>query len=334
MMITGALTRTLRAAALRLAAAAAALTLPAAALAQFDTQLSQYWATPTYYNAGAAGQIDSIRIIGIGRLQWVGIDNAPQSFVGLADCPFKIGGKRVGAGIAVMQESAGLYSSLDFTLQFAYKLKLFKGTLSIGLELGLISETFKGSDAYIPDDDDYHESSDEAIPSSDVNGTVFDLSAGVFYTHPLFWAGVSVKHFTEPTVTMSSDSDTETQYEFQTGRTCYFMAGSNIPIKNTLFEIQPSMMAKTDFTFFSAEITARAVYNHLLSGGLAYRWQDALSILLGVEYKSFFIGYAYDYPLSNISKASSGSHEFMLRYNVKLDLSDKNKNKHKSIRIM
>lgn len=324
-----------RAPVLRLAALAALLAIAAGeAHAQFDTQLSQYWALPTYYNAGAAGQIDSIRITGAGRIQWVGIDNAPQAFIGMADSPFKILGKRVGAGVAFMQESAGLYSSLNATLQFAYKIKVLKGELSIGLEIGLISETFKGSEAYIPDDDDYHESSDEAIPSTDVNGTVFDFSAGAFFTHRLFWAGVSVKHFTQPTVTLTSDSDTETQYEFETGRTCYFMAGSNIPLKNTLFEIQPSVMAKTDFTFFSAEVTARAVYNKLLSGGLGYRWKDALSVLLGVEYKSFFIGYCYDYPVSKISQASSGSHEFFLRYNVKLDLGDKNKNKHKSIRIM
>lgn len=35
-----------------------------------------------------------------------------------------------------------------------------------------------------------------------------------------------------------------------------------------------------------------------------------------------------------IVKASSGSHEVFLGYSLKLDLSDKNKNKHKSIRIM
>ena len=313
---------------------ASVMLLPAVAHAQFDSQLSHYWAVPTYYNAGAVGQIDYIRVSGVGRLQWVGIDNAPQSFIALADSPFKFLGKRIGAGVVIMQESAGLYSSLNATAQIAFKRKLLKGELSIGLEVGLVSETFKGTEVYIPDDDDYHESSDDAIPTTDVNGTAFDLSLGVMYTHRLFWAGVSVKHVTQPTVTMTSSSDTETQYEFETGRTCYFMAGSNIEVKNTLFEIQPSMLAKTDFTFFSAEITARAVYNKMFSGGLAYRWDDAVSVLLGAEFKGFYIGYCYDYPISSISKASSGSHEIMLRYNVKLDMSDKNKNKHKSIRIM
>ena len=56
--------------------------------------------------------------------------------------------------------------------------------------------------------------------------------------------------------------------------------------------------------------------------------------MIGAEYKNFIAGYAYDYPVSAIVKASSGSHEVFLGYRMKLDLSNKNKNKHKSIRIM
>ena len=116
------------------------------AMAQTDAQLTQYWAMPTYYNAGAVGNSDFIRVTAASRLQWVGIPKAPKSFIGLADSPFKVFGKRVGAGAAIMQESAGLYSSLNASLQAAYKLKVIKGELSIGLQFGLISETFKGSE--------------------------------------------------------------------------------------------------------------------------------------------------------------------------------------------
>lgn len=69
-------------------------------------------------------------------------------------------------------------------------------------------------------------------------------------------------------------------------------------------------------------------------GGLSYRWKDAMVIMIGAEYRNFIAGYAYDYPVSAIVKASSGSHEVFLGYSLKLDFSDKNKNKHKSIRIL
>ena len=132
----------------------------------------------------------------------------------------------------------------------------------------------------------------------------------------------------------TGENGNEKNYEFQMGRTLYFMAGSNIPIKNTLFEVIPSMLVKSDFTFTTGEATVRCRYNKFLSAGVGYRWNDAVYAVLSAEFKGFYIGYSYDYPTSAIAKASSGSHEIFAGYSLKLDLSDKNRHKHKSIRIM
>lgn len=59
-----------------------------------------------------------------------------------------------------------------------------------------------------------------------------------------------------------------------------------------------------------------------------------MSLILGAEIKGFYIGYSYDYPVSDIVKASSGSHEVFVGYRLKLDLSEKNRHRHKSVRIM
>lgn len=314
----------------------AAVLCPEAA-AQVDAQFTQYYAVPTFYNAGATGDTDFVRLRGGTRLQWMGIDNAPKSFIITGDMPFKFIGKRFGTGLVMQQESLGLYKNLNIAAQLSYKHKLFGGVLSAGLQVGIISETFKGSEVYIPDDDDYHESTDDAIPTTDLTGTSLDLGLGVYFTHKLFWAGVSCQHVNNPTITFnaeSGESTNEKNYEFKAGRILYFMAGSNIPVKNTLFEVIPSVLVKSDFTFTTAEITGRVRWRKFLSLGIGYRYDDAVSLVLGAELKNFYIGYSYDYPTSAISKASSGSHEIFAGYSLKLDLSDKNKNKHKSIRIM
>lgn len=320
----------------RLLATLLALLATIVAHAQFDTQLSQYWAMPAYYNPAATGTTDYLHIGGGTRLQWIGIPKAPKAFLAGADMPEKLMGKRIGVGVMVQQESLGLFSNLNAGVQASYKLKLFKGTLSIGVQFGLFDQGFKGSEVYIPDGDDYHEKNDNAIPTNDLHGTAFDLSAGVHYTHKYFWAGLSATHLTQPTVKLNTkEGSDDSGYETQAGRMLYFMAGSNIPIKNTLFEIQPSLLLRTDIkSMVQAEVTARLRYNRFLSAGVAYRWNDAVSLQLGAEYKNFFVGYSYDYPLSAISKASSGSHEVLVGYNLKLNLAGKNKNKHKSIRIM
>ena len=169
------------------------------AAAQVDAQFTQYYAVPTFYNAGATGDTDFVRLRGGTRLQWMGIDNAPKTFLVTGDMPFKFIGKRFGTGLVMQQESLGLYKNLNIAAQLSYKHKLFGGVLSAGLQVGIISETFKGSEVYIPDDDDYHESTDDAIPTTDLTGTSLDLGLGVYFTHKLFWAGVSCQHLNNPT---------------------------------------------------------------------------------------------------------------------------------------
>lgn len=308
------------------------------ASAQGDAQLTQYWAVPTSFNPAATGNTDYLRIRGAGRMQWIGIHNAPRSFLVLADSPLKFGKKQhIGLGVGMMQESLGLFSNLAIDVQASYKLRLLKGILSIGVQGGYYDQKFKGSEVKVPDGDDYHEGSDEAIPTQDLSGNTFDLSLGVEYTHKYFYFGIGARHLLQPTIKLSqegSEASEDQEYETELPRMLYFNGGSNIQIKNSLFELQPSFLVKTDFKMFTAEITARARYNRFITFGLGYRWNDAVSAMAGVEFKGFYIGYAYDYPISAIGKASSGSHEVVVGYQLKLDFSGKNRNKHKSIRLM
>lgn len=305
--------------------------------AQVDAQLTQYFEVPNYYNPSAIGTTDFIKIRGDMRMQWVGIENAPQSIALAADMPLKFLNQKFGVGLVMQNETMGLYSNMVLGAQLGYKFKLLKGEFSAGVQVGLLNQQFKGTEVFIPDNDDYHESADDAIPTTDIGGNAFDLGVGVFYTHKLFWAGVSCTHLTSPTITLNAESGeggNEKNYEFKADRTLYFMAGSNIPLKNTLFEIIPSVLVKSDFSFITGEITGRVRYNKFLSAGIGYRYNDAIMAMIGAEYKNFYLGYSYDYHMSEIAKASSGSHEIMLGYKLKLDFSEKNKNKHKSIRIM
>lgn len=307
------------------------------AAAQTDAQFSQYFEVPNYYNAAAIGTTDLLKIRGGARLQWLGIKHAPQTFLVAADMPFKFIGKRWGVGLVMQQESYGLYKNLNLGAQIAYRQKLFKGNLSIGAQIGFVDQSFKGTDVFIPDQDDYHQGSDDAIPQQDIRGNAFDVSAGVFYTHKWFWAGISGTHLTQPSMKMNAESGentSESNYEFTLGRTVYFMAGSNIPVKNTLFEVLPSVLVKSDFTFTSWEATARCRYNKFLTAGIGYRWKDAVYAVVSAEIKGFYIGFSYDYPTGAIARASSGSYELFAGYSLKLDFSERNRHRHKSVRIM
>ena len=305
--------------------------------AQNDVMLNQHWAIPSFYNPAQAGNTDYLRIRAAGRMQWIGIENAPMSFLGAADSPIKVGTKKVGLGVTAIQESLGLFQNLNIGFQANYKFKMGKGVFSIGVQPAYYNSKFKGSKVILPDNDDYHQGSDSSIPTQDMTGSKFDLSAGLSFTTNYLSLGVSCMHIMNPKVWLnlqgSSSSDMQ-EYQTELPRTLYFIADSNIPIKNTLFELQPSLLVMSDFTGVTGEASMRTTYNKFLTFGLAYRWEDAIGITIGAEYKNFFLGYAYEYPLSGINKVSSGSHELVAGYSLKLDFSGQNKHRHRSIRIM
>lgn len=330
----------------RMLICAAVLLWGVAASAQTDQQFTQYYQVPSLCNPAAIAKTDNIHLRLGGRLQWMGIENAPRGFVLAANMPFKLINKRWGVGLVAQQESAGLFRNMTVSAQLAYKQPLLKGVLTAAVQIGYANEQFRGSEVFIPDGDDYHDSNDQAIPTTDVSGNALDLGAGVEFTHKYFWVGVGGMHLNAPTIGLGDDNGTSgtigdaeggpsiNKYEYQLRRTLYFMAGGNIPIKNTLFEVMPSVLVKSDFTFTGVEVTALMRYKKLFSFGVGYRHDDAVSAIIGAEYKGFYAGYSYDYPISSISKASSGSHELVLGYSFKLNFSKTNQYKHKSIRIM
>ncbi len=305
--------------------------------AQMDMQLTQYWAVPSYYNAGATGQGDKLNFMVGTRQQWIGIEGAPSSFWGRADMPLRFLGGHHGVGVAFSSTGEGLFSNMVFGAQYAYKIKIKKSFLCLGVQLGMVNQKFDGTEVEIPSSD-FHTppGEDVDIPTTEVEGMAFDAGFGIYYVHPQFYVGLSTTHLTEPTIRYEDSSGTgeDNGYEIFVARSYYFMAGGNITLKNPLYELQPSVMARTDLNMFTIDAAMRVRYNKLFWGGIGYRYNDAVSIMIGGEFKGFVIGYSYDLPITAVLKASSGSHELFVGYSMKLDLSDKNKTKHKSIRIL
>lgn len=307
---------------------------------QTDPSLTQYFQAPTLLNPAAAGSTDLLRVRVGSRLQWLGIEGAPRDFMATGDIPFQLLGRRWGGGVTMFQESIGLYRTMNLSVQLSARQKIGKGFLTVGVQAGYLTQTFKGSEVYIPDDDDYHESTDEAIPNIDVSGNHLDLAVGLGYTHKWFDLGLACSHMLSPTIKMQregsqgSGSSESENFEFQFKRNLYFTAQSNIPVKNTLFEVLPSLMVRSDLQTVQADVTARVRWKKFLTVGLGYRTNDAVSILLEAQLKGFTLAYSYDYATSAIMRASSGSHEVWVGYSLKLNFGEKNRNKHKSIRVM
>ena len=224
--------------------------------AQDDVQLSQYFLGMGYYNPAYAGTTGDLNMLGFFRQQWIGMPQAGTSFFVIADMPLTFGKTNHGIGLVVNTESIGLYQNTKVAFQYAYKQKLFGGTLSVGLQGGIFNKTFDGTKVYIPESD-YHQLEDEAIPRTSVQAMALDVNAGVYYTHKHFYVGFGATHLTSPEMQFEENAYTY----LSTGLN--LTGGYNIQFNNPLYELQPSVFLKTDMQTFQADITARMVYNKI-----------------------------------------------------------------------
>mgnify|MGYP002055591132 FL=1 len=62
---------------------------------------------------------------------------------------------------------------------------------------------------------------------------------------------------------------------------------------------------------------ANFMFNNKFTLGAAYRWDAALSALVGFQVSdNIFIGAAYDYQTSDLKDYSNGSYELIFRFDV------------------
>ncbi len=280
-----------------------------------------------YYNPAYAGAGGDLNVLALSRLQWLGIEGAPKSFFVNADMPLKIGKTNNGVGLVVFTDGIGLFRNTHVAGQYAYKHNLFGGTLSVGIQLGIVNQSFDGEKVYYPSSQ-FHQKEDLAIPSTQVSGMGFDINGGIYYSRKNLYAGFGVTHINKPEIQLD-----EYSYMFLSS-TYNLIAGYNIQFSNPLYELQPSVFLKTDMQVFQADITARLQFNKMFTGGLSWRVNESVVLLLGAQFGGFRFGYAYDYPTTPLFAKTSGSHELVVSYKIKLKKNNSGKNRHKSVRIL
>ena len=292
--------------------------------AQYDVSFSHFWDMEPYYNPAAAGKENKLNIAAAYAMSFTGFENNPKSMYIGADMPIYFLKKYNGVGVSLLNDQIGLFTHQRLALQYAYKQKLFGGTLSIGLQLGFISEKFDGSKV------DVEDSSDPALTKSDVNGSAMDLAAGIYYTHGSWYVGVSAQHINAPLVELGETN------ELQIDRTIYLTGGYNIKLRNPFLTIHPSALIRTDGSSYRADIAGLLVYTNdkkMLYGGVAYSPSNSVTAHIGGLFHGVKIGYSYEIYTSGISLAN-GSHELFIGYQTTLNLYKKGKNKHKSVRLL
>ncbi len=305
------------------------------ASAQFDPQMGQYMYLPTAYNPAAVGEGDLMKVAGMHRMQYVDISNAPMSTWFSFGSPFVIGKTSHGAGVRFLNDRYGLFTTQSLYAQYAYRQKLGKGYLSVGVDLGFVNVGFKGDSVNLSQmQDDYHDANDEAIPSGSKSGMKFDMGVGLYYSTSTWWVGASYSHVTRPQIDWSDGTSGLEQVVTLVG-TMYVSGGYHFRLKNYReWVLTPSAMVMSDFKSWDVNLTLMCDYKDRYRWGLGYRIMGSVNILLGIDIISGLqLGYSCELPTNKLLLESYGSHEIYLAYGFDI-LKPKRTNKYKSIRYL
>ncbi len=283
------------------------------AKAQQMPQYTQYTWNDYMINPAVAGTHNYLQVRAFSRMQWLGINGAPQTYSISAYGPTK--DQPMGYGGYIYSDHTGPTSRLVFKGSYAYNVPINSNIrISGGISLGGIQ--------YKVDGTQFDTRSIENIWGQDpvIDGTVRsnfipDASAGIYVYSTYFFAGISAHQL----IGNKLNKITPEQVGLNRLKQHYYLAGGYNFILNRDFMLQPSILVREMFPSPpQVEVTARAIYQRIVWGGLSFRTNDAFAFMAGYNHENrWYFGVSYDFTYSRLRQYSSGTIEVMfgLKFN-------------------
>ncbi len=288
--------------------------------AQQDAQFSMNMFNRLSVNPGYAGTNKALCATILYRDQWDKFPGAPKTGLLSVDYGQIAHG---GIGFTIDQDQLGFDKTLKAKLAYSFHLPIgASGTLGIGLDAGMINKSMTGN--FIAPDGTSTVGgggTDNAIPWSGTSATTYDVGFGIYFTNEKLYVGLSSLHLPGQSLSKTGGAApptvgsiaTEYDWTYEVARHYYVMAGYKFQL-GTQFDLTPSILTKSDASSTQLDFNLLARWNKMVFVGASYRLTDAIPVMVGLEWKGFKLGYAYDVTLSALKSHSAGTHELMLGY--------------------
>ncbi|MEM0996966.1 MAG: type IX secretion system membrane protein PorP/SprF [Bacteroidota bacterium] len=288
-----------------------------AAFSQQDPQYTMYMFDRFALNPAYAGALEATNVTLHGRSQWVGIPGAPNTMIAsINGYSRKLHG---GLGAFIVADELGPLTTFGVKGAYSFHLNFNdKAKLNIGVQGGIYQKTLDGDWQYNLD-----QGPDPSLPLGGTSFILPDIDAGIYFHVPLkgttstaypqdaFYIGGSVSHLLEPSI--EDLLAVEDQVASVLPRNIHATVGGTIKLDESIF-LQPSGSFRMAGPTMQWDVTAN-LYVSPMVFGLSYRNADSFSGILGFNASTYlFMGYSYDYTVSNLGSFTTGSHEIILSY--------------------
>jgi len=280
--------------------------------AQQDPQYTQYMYNTQVINPAYAGNRDALSFGLLYRTQWVGLDGAPKTGTFTVNSP--IGSlDNMGLGLSVVTEELGPASESNITVDYAYAISLSdQAELSFGLKAGIdiLDVDFTKLNIFDITDPRFQNNIDNRVQPQ--------IGAGVYYNTDRFYAGLSVPNFL---TTRHFDEGSIENVEKETiaaERLHYFLIAGYVFDLSDNVKFKPATLVKAvSGSPLQWDVSANFMLYEKFTAGLAYRWDAAVSALVGFQATDgIFLGFGYDYQTTDLEQYSDGSYEFFIRFDI------------------
>lgn len=270
--------------------------------AQQLPQYTQYMLNDLAINPAVAGKDEYADVRSNNRYQWVGITDAPRTYMLTLHSPLK--NRHMGLGTHIYTDIVGPTRRVGISLAYAYHIKIAKKTkLSLGLSAGIQQWGIDGHKLVL------HDSGDDNLLIQYQTATVPDFGAGIYAHNDNWYLGFSAPQLYQSPIKLYVDGDNKGTLvtHFLINGAYKFKLGDD-------FKIEPSFLLKyANPAPMKIDVGLRAIYKEQIWLGGGYRHNDAFTALVGFMYKNYLmIGYSYDFTTTNLKKYSTGTHELML----------------------
>lgn len=274
-------------------------------VAQQLPQFTQYMYNTISINPAYAGSRETLSVVGLHRSQWVGLEGGPQTQTLSVHAPMR--NERVGLGLSFINDELGyqqfsyLYGDFSYTIPTGEKSKL-----AFGIKAGFTSYSL-----------------DAAFQQSQINDQVIfgfedrwkpNIGTGVYWHSQKWYLGLSAPRL------LNTDYTGDAEFAALERISYYFTGGLVFDLSENT-KLKPAMLLKaTNGAPLSFDLTANFLFHEKLWLGAGYRINESAAAIGGLAdfqvSKQLRIGYAYEYPISDIRAYTSGTHEILLMFEI------------------
>jgi type IX secretion system PorP/SprF family membrane protein len=281
------------------------------AFAQQLPQFTQYMFNTISINPAYAGSRETFSAVGLHRSQWVGLEGGPETQTLSVHTPLR--NEKIGIGLSFINDKLGyenfsyIYGDFSYTIQTGVNSKLAFGIKGGFTHYYLDEELL--NDPSVVNDPFFNDVSNRWSPN---------IGAGLYWHSERWYLGLSAPRILNTDYNNGRNGSVD---YVALERISYYITGGYVFNLSETTKLKPSVLLKaTNGAPLSFDISANFLFNETFWIGAGYRINENAAAIGGIAdfqiSKQMRIGYAYEYPISDLRPYTSGTHEVLLMFEL------------------